>query len=48
MDLFFDFKILHIPEKKHIAANDLFWRNIILVEIKEKIEEKNIDDFIDI
>ena len=44
---FFDFKINHMPGKKHTVADGLSRRGVIPVEMKKQAKEKNIDDFID-
>ena len=43
----FDFKVKHVPGKKHTAANGLSRRGATPEEMEQEAEEENIDDFIE-
>ena len=42
----FDFKVRHVPEKKHTAADGLSKKGATAKELEE-LEEEDIDSFID-
>ncbi len=45
---FFDFEIRHVSNIKHTTADDLFKMSSFVNDLKEIVEEENIDDWIDV
>ncbi len=44
----FDFEVRHVLDIKHTAANDLFKKSLSFNDLKKIVEEKNIDDWMNI
>jgi hypothetical protein len=44
---FFDFKIRHVFDIKHIAADDLSKKSLFSIDLKKVAEKKDIDDWVD-
>ncbi len=45
---FFDFEVRHVLDIKHTAADDLFKKSSSFNDLKKVVEEKNIDDWVNI